>query len=283
MGSDGTKVKEIGFSGGNSTWGIGTAVEVQAFFDCLQAHVVSRYPLQEWHLLTDRLYKRYLRTDEVERTVELMRLVQQVFRYSYDRTSSGTTLAERFAKFFETFYDCVESAKYVCEEALKQGTDYQYALVRMCIADVPWSVHERERPLEEYDQLVDEPFWLTGKLPATSKRTHITVVTSDEPLAAEIASTMKGFTELNLATPEFVSTETGIYHLIANHCVENQEQLKLSISFNRARIEHAKYHLPRQLCKCVLVYDLRGQKLSDLVIPTLRREFADLFELKVLT
>ena len=62
-----------------------------------------------------------------------------------------------------------------------------------------------------------------------------------------------------MITPEIMNQETGDYTLIANHCLTNQEAVDLSIAFNKARVSHAKTHLPKSLNKCTLFYDSRGQ------------------------
>ena len=71
------------------------------------------------------------------------------------------TLAEIFEKYFEGFTHCVESAK-VNYEGFKSYPGYKYEPVRLVVADQPWFMVEKNRSLEEYDSLIDEPFWLRG-------------------------------------------------------------------------------------------------------------------------
>ena len=82
-------------------------------------------------------------------------------------------------------------------------------------------------------------------------------------------------------TPEFVKTESGSYVLVANHFVETNSALELSIAFNRARLEYAKTQLPKTIINCTLVYDIRGQKVPASAIEKLRSAFSDIFEFKV--
>lgn len=84
-------------------------------------------------------------------------------------------------------------------------------------------------------------------------------------------------------TPEFIKADTGNYVLVANHFVETDKSLELSIAFNRARIEYAKAHLPKSVDKCTLIYDIRGQKVAPRAIEKLRSAFHDIFELKVMS
>lgn len=82
-------------------------------------------------------------------------------------------------------------------------------------------------------------------------------------------------------TPEFIITEAGNYVLVANHSVETVQALEQSIAFNRARTEYAKAHLPKHIDKCILVYDLRGQKVPPGTVEKLHSVFSDLFEVSV--
>jgi hypothetical protein len=65
-----------------------------------------------------------------------------------------------------------------------------------------------------------------------------------------------------MTCPEFSSPQKGEAVFVASHRIETAEALRLSIAFNRARIEHARKHLPPTLPRCVLFYDLRGQHYS---------------------
>lgn len=84
-------------------------------------------------------------------------------------------------------------------------------------------------------------------------------------------------------TPEFVRADAGNYVLVANHSVETAKALELSIAFNRARIEYAKTQLPKDIDKCTLVYDIRGQRVPPGTIEKLRSVFSDIFEVKVMS
>ena len=69
----------IGIAGGGTVWSLGTAQEIQLFFDCIDVYVVKSFPNEDWELITDRLYKRYLRQQELDIAVEKMNLIQKVF------------------------------------------------------------------------------------------------------------------------------------------------------------------------------------------------------------
>ncbi|RKF46168.1 hypothetical protein [Paraburkholderia fungorum] len=76
-------------------------------------------------------------------------------------------------------------------------------------------------------------------------------------------------------TPEFVSEELGEFVLVANHSLESAEAVHLSIEYNRARIVHGRPHLPLESWKCRLVYDVRGQSVSEVTIDQVRAELRD--------
>jgi hypothetical protein len=49
------------------------------FFQCLDAYAAKSHPKQNWSLLTDRLYRRYLRQDELDEASVLMKSAQEIF------------------------------------------------------------------------------------------------------------------------------------------------------------------------------------------------------------
>lgn len=76
-------------------------------------------------------------------------------------------------------------------------------------------------------------------------------------------------------TPEYVSNELGQFVLVANHSLESTEAARLSVEYNRARILHGRSHLPSESWKCRLVYDVRGQSVSELTIDLVRAQLCD--------
>lgn len=168
--------RTIGLTGGSLLCELGSKVDVHLFFDCLNTYVVSKHSEQDWHLLSDRLYKRYLRLNELDTALVLMSQVKQYFAalpsnaidwQDYEGTKATTnnlldpnkgTLAEVFEKFFENFIRCSESAKN-SYEMFKSYAGYKYEPVRFIVTDIPWFTTENMRTLEEYDELDGEPFW----------------------------------------------------------------------------------------------------------------------------
>lgn len=66
-------------------------------------------------------------------------------------------------------------------------------------------------------------------------------------------------------TPEFLIEDRGEFVLVASHNLESDEAVLLSVSYNKARVAYGLTHAPSQM-KCRLVYDIRGQNVSDIAL-----------------
>lgn len=158
-------MKMIGFDGGSSLCELGPVQDVVQFFECLDRFVTPVFPEKNWGLLTDRLYRRYLCWEELDEALILMMAVQEVFSRVQSskvqwRIDDGSrlvcdqaTLADVFIKYFECFNCCVESAKGFFD-------DWNiYQPVKIVISDLSEFMVDKNRPLENYDDLSGEPFW----------------------------------------------------------------------------------------------------------------------------
>ncbi|WP_321852795.1 hypothetical protein [Paraburkholderia tropica] len=170
-------MRKIGFAGGSSICELGTASDVNLFFDLLRFYVEDEHPDTDWTLLTDRLYRRYLRSEETGHALALMERVRAIFAEKPAHTSvewdqqmladherswldaTQPTLADVFQKYFASFAYCVESAK-LNYEAFKAYPSYSYEPVRTVISDLPGFARDKNKPLEEYDALEGKPMWL---------------------------------------------------------------------------------------------------------------------------
>jgi len=167
------KIRKIGVMGGTSIYELGPIKDVVLFFECLDYFVVNQYAEQDWSLLADRLYRRYLRIDELEQAGELMKKVKEIFsEITNDEVDWGhgiqgdsnktwldaqqPTLDIIFSKHFDCFDKAVDSAVFFNKE---YG---EYFPVRLSISNSIIFVLEGDRPLNQYDELTatDEPFWL---------------------------------------------------------------------------------------------------------------------------
>ena len=170
-------MRRIGFSGGSSICELGPAPDVKLFFACLKAYAEQAHPEEDWSLLTDRLYRRYLRLEDLDKASALMEQARQIFaekpaassvewdanmlanQEKSSLNSNQPTLAEVFGKYFEHFAYCVESAR-INYEAFKSDPRYSYEPVRTVISDLAGFARDKNKPLAEYDTLEGEPFWL---------------------------------------------------------------------------------------------------------------------------
>ena len=82
-------------------------------------------------------------------------------------------------------------------------------------------------------------------------------------------------------TPELTNEKLGTFILVANHSLADSKSRQLSVDYNLARIKFGLSQLPSQINKCILVYDLRGQRVDDEVIAWLRSSFAHIHELRI--
>jgi hypothetical protein len=162
-------MRTIGFFGGSTISELGPVADVQLFFDCLGSLVVPASPDRNWSLLTDRLYRRYLRREELTPAQALMDEVQERFGDLPsstvdwgDITAPGAvsrldplkaTLADVFSAYFERFERCRNSAEMFFE------TWQRYLPLKIGIADLPDYLADEDRPLEEYESLQGEPLW----------------------------------------------------------------------------------------------------------------------------
>jgi hypothetical protein len=162
----------IAFEGGSSLHELGPRPDVVCFFHLLGLCSVN---LGGSALLTDRLYRRYLRLLELEPARALMDEVRSRFNRTetarVDWSGAGrdaensrldlskSTLAGVFESYFQGFVHCEESARLNYEE-FHGYRGYAYEPVRIVIADQPWLLIDKKRPLVEYDALEGSPFWL---------------------------------------------------------------------------------------------------------------------------
>ena len=163
-------MKNVGFHGGSSICELGPSADVALFFECLDAYAAKPHSGENWSLLTDRLYRRYLKQDELDEASALMKNAQEIFAsvpsasVNWEGMSAVPSrsrlnpdqpnLADVFSKYFENFDYCVESAKVF----FKSWKIYQP--VRTVVSDLPDFMTDKKRPLDQYEALEGKPFWL---------------------------------------------------------------------------------------------------------------------------
>lgn len=72
-------MNKLGFDGGHSIYEFGPAPDVVLFFDCVKIYAERDHPEQDRSLLTDHLYRRYLRREEIKPALLLMGQVRALF------------------------------------------------------------------------------------------------------------------------------------------------------------------------------------------------------------
>jgi len=166
--------RTVGFFGGGSMVGLGPASDMQLFFDCIDAHAVARRPRADWALVTDRLYRRYVRLEDVGVTRELLGIIQEEFSRTpvaevdwNGRARAGKpsalnpkmqNLGQVFARYIASFHEIAEESVLAWESA-KSEPGYSFQAPRVCLADLAATIEEQDRPLAEYDSLEGPPLW----------------------------------------------------------------------------------------------------------------------------
>jgi len=168
-------MRNIGFYGGGSICELGPVSDVILFWECIDHYAIQPHPEQDWSLLTDRLYRRYLKLEELDQASFLMDQIKEIFQnlpsssVDWDALPkdpeqtrldpTSPTLADIFKRYFEHFDHCVGSAK-LSHYGLDSIPGYGYKPVKTVISDIPAYFLDKKRSLEEYDTLEGDPFWL---------------------------------------------------------------------------------------------------------------------------
>ncbi|MCW1834156.1 hypothetical protein OLZ33_19430 [Pantoea ananatis] len=74
-------------------------------------------------------------------------------------------------------------------------------------------------------------------------------------------------------TPDFINEEQGEFLLVASHSLASPESIKLSIAYNIARMSYGLSQVPSHIQTCRVVYDIRGQSISDLVLAQIKQAY----------
>ena len=162
----------IGFHGGNSIWGLGSPRDMLVFFGCLDRLVRPSLSEAGRFVLFDRLFKRYLRPEDLDETVSAMTIARRCFQLTavddvqlthlgLDRNDTALCLEEAdLAKMFEKYFDAI----FHCIESYKLGTQiagYFYNPVKAGRTDLPGLAEDDARDAKLYDELTGPPYWFS--------------------------------------------------------------------------------------------------------------------------
>lgn len=139
----------VGFCGGYDMYISGKPYEIQAFFEAIKQLALTTPNDMDWSLVLDRLYMRYVRFEDIDKTKQIMDYCKINLTKEEDEESTNV-----FLMYFRHFFSSVSSAISLYE------TFGQYRPIKISVVDLPWYIIEEKRPLEEYDQLDGEPLWL---------------------------------------------------------------------------------------------------------------------------
>ena len=155
----------VAFTGGARVNQVGPVQDVVFFFDCIRRFAGEALGPHGRDLLLDRLYRRYLRLEELEPALAAIKLVEERFRAvpmefielpSPTRVDTGhANLAEALEDTCRRLKECVGSADYGA-----RNTTWAYEPVKIVRSDFASIARESKRPPEEYDTLDGPPFWL---------------------------------------------------------------------------------------------------------------------------
>ena len=160
-------MRMIALTGGSSVIDIGSVADVELFFECINALVVPLHPDLDWHPIHDRLYRRYVRRDELPAAQACMERIQRTFAtlpaHSVDWSAIDPaqtklawrhgSLADVFAAWFAAFTHCCESAE------LFQQDFGIYQPVKLIPSAMPRMFTEKKRSPADYDAIEGDPFW----------------------------------------------------------------------------------------------------------------------------
>lgn len=165
-------MKKIGIDGGHTVYELGPLADVVLFFECLNVYVVNSHVDQDWRLLSDRFYRRYVRQCDLDESLFLMEKAREIFlslpgssvdwddEMQADRArtwlnAKGDSLGSIFSRYFDLFANAKDSAVSFYDEF---GI---YQPLRILTSDMPAFIIERNKKMNEYDALglSDLPFW----------------------------------------------------------------------------------------------------------------------------
>ena len=160
----------VGLHGGNSIWELGSQRDMLVFFGCLDCLAQSNLSEMGRFVLFDRLFKRYLRPEDLDEAVSAFMIAREQFRLAnmkdvqlerlgFDRDETALQIDQAnpgmiFERYFEALFDCIESYRLG-----KQNFGFYYNPVKISRTDLPGFVEDKARDKKLYDELTGPPYW----------------------------------------------------------------------------------------------------------------------------
>ena len=151
-------------------WELGSARDMAVFFGCLDRLARSSLSETGRSVLLDRLFKRYLRPEDLDEAVSAMTAARQQFEfvsiedarlaelglYRNDTALQldAANLATMFGRYFDATLDCIESYRLG-----KQMAGYFYNPVKVGRTDLPGLAEDDARDAQLYDELTGPSYW----------------------------------------------------------------------------------------------------------------------------
>lgn len=159
---------EYGLFGGGHLLVIGTKNDMVNFYKLVDSFCQD---IEDIQLVSDRLYKKYVQVDDVNKTLRVMNLIGERFKkisldllekkenYMLDSALNWKkgTLFDVYEKIFKGFSEITMDFNYSLE-------DYGFSsklLIKTVIANIPYTDWIKELPQDLFDNLSDEdaPLW----------------------------------------------------------------------------------------------------------------------------
>ena len=160
----------VGFRGGSTVRDLGTATDMKAFFYFVRLGILDLQNGGGHEFLTDRLYRRYLRLEDLDKTSafaeDIHDILMRMPSRSMDWKAAGwvptATRLDLSQKTVANVFDrYIKSVSYLSEDAKSFERRFQiYRPVMTIISDLPRLHIDQSRPLAEYDLLEGDPMWL---------------------------------------------------------------------------------------------------------------------------
>ncbi|MDR1461156.1 MAG: hypothetical protein LBI78_05875 [Campylobacteraceae bacterium] len=180
----GGKVQEkkditIAIRGKNRICLLGFPSDMMLFFDCIKFYVEDEYKDEDWSVITDRFYKKYLREEDIEIAYEKMKKIEEVFKqlsvdaidwsFSENPNRKTTLSPNNLNSLYEVFEEYFNSFETIVGHILygKTEIDYKYYNPMMVIIGTfPYNYYYEQMPLSEFDSLSKEgkPEWFVANV-----------------------------------------------------------------------------------------------------------------------